>query len=87
VVVYLLDVNNMNEGALFSYSPMTFKNAVIGQPLTLDFNITMCSYDLHPESRLGVVISSHDFLFLDQNEAATKITFMSDSVISIPVHN
>lgn len=76
----------MNEGGLFSYSPITFKDAEVGKPLTLDFNITMCSYDLHPESRLGVVVSSHDFLFLDQNEPGSKVTFMSDSVISIPVH-
>jgi hypothetical protein len=87
LIVYLLDVNNMNEGSLFSFAPMTFKNATVGQELTLTFDITMCSYDLHPESRLAVVVSSHDLLYLDQNVPKSKVTFLSGSSVSMPIHN
>lgn len=86
LIVYLLEVNNLDEGLLFSYSPYTFKNVVAGQPLTLTFDITMSSYDLHPESRLGVVVSSHDLLYLDQNTPKSKVTFLSGSFLSLPIH-
>jgi hypothetical protein len=86
LIVYLLDVNNLNEGGLFTYSPFTFKNATVGQPVLLDFDITMCAYNLLPESRLGVVISSHDVLFLDQNQPKAKISFLSGSFLSLPLH-
>jgi predicted acyl esterase len=86
LIVYLLDVNNQKEGGLFTYSPYTFKGATAGQATTLTFNITMTAYDLQKEARLGVVVSSHDVLFLDQNTPKSKITFLSGSFLSLPVH-
>ena len=86
LVVYLLSLDNLNFGHLFSFSPWTFKGAVVGEVNVLHVDLTMTSYDMPPEHRLAVVIASHDTLFLDQNPDGSKITFLEGSVITMPLH-
>jgi predicted acyl esterase len=87
LVMYLLDVDAAtNEGRLITFAPWTFKNAIIGEPLTLSMEITMTSYDMPIRNSLAIVIQTHDMLFLDQNTEKAEIVFLSGSTLSIPLH-
>ena len=86
LVMYLLDLDlSTNVGKLITFAPWTFKNAVVGQVLNLDTEITMIAYDLSAKNALALVIQSHDPLFLDQSPAGAQIAFVSGS-LAIPLH-
>jgi predicted acyl esterase len=88
VVVYLLDVHEGGQlGFLISFAPYTFSNAKPGKQMTLNFEITMTSYNLKPGHRLALVVGTHDSLFLDQNPTGQPFKIMSDSELVIPLHN
>jgi predicted acyl esterase len=86
LVVYLLAVDDFNFGHLFTFSPWTFKNADVNQMLTVDIDLTMTSYDFPAGHRLGIVVSSHDTLYLDQSPPGMKIEFLGGSILTIPIH-
>jgi predicted acyl esterase len=85
LVVYLLSLDNLNFGHLFTFSPWTFKDAVVGEVNSLSIHLTMTAYDMPREHRLAVVIASHDTLYLDQNPNDSKITFEEGSVLRMPI--
>lgn len=86
LVVYLLSLDNLNFGHLFTFSPWTFKDAVVDEVNSLTIDLTMTSYDMPPEHRLAVVIASHDTLYLDQNPSGSRISFVEGSVLRMPIH-
>lgn len=87
LVMYLLDVDALTgEGKLIAFAPWTFKNAVVGQVLSLDTEITMTSYDIPARDSLAIVIQTHDPLFLDQNPDNAQLAFLSGSTLSLPLH-
>mmetsp|Transcript_23475 Transcript_23475/g.39832 ORF Transcript_23475/g.39832 Transcript_23475/m.39832 type:complete len:538 (+) Transcript_23475:93-1706(+) len=83
-VVYLLAVDNLNFGHLFTFSPWTFKEATPHEVNVLKVEMTMTSYDFDPSYRLAVVIATHDKLYLDQNPAGEKITIMDGTTFIMP---
>lgn len=85
-VVYLLAVDNLNFGHLFTFSPWTFKEATPHEVNVLNVEMTMTSYDFDPEHRLAVVIATHDTLYLDQNPAGEKISIMDGTTFVMPVN-
>lgn len=85
VVVYLLAVDNLNFGHLFTFSPWTFKDAIVNEVNVLPIAMTMTSYDFDPEHRLAVVVASQDELYLDQNPPASKISFMDGTTFAMPL--
>lgn len=86
-IVYLLGVDNLNWGHLFTYSPWTFKNAIPNQKNTVSIPITVTSYDISSLYSLAVVIAAKDsLLFLDQNEADQTIQFLSGSKLTMPIN-
>lgn len=86
LVVYLLAVDNLNFGHLFTFSPWTFKNAVVNEVNVLKVEMTMTSYDFEPEHRLAVVIATKDRLYLDQSPEGSKISFTDGTTFTMPVH-
>jgi len=86
LIVYLLSVDNLNFGHLFTFSPWTYKNATPGQSLTLDIDITMTSYDMPSKHRLAVVVGTHDMLFLDQGVKDLELKFTEGSVLTMPIN-
>lgn len=85
-VVYLLAVDNLNFGHLFTFSPWTFKDAIANEVNVLKVEMTMTSYDFDPEHRLAVVIATEDRLYLDQNPPSEKISIMDGTTFMMPVN-
>lgn len=87
LVMYLLDIDALTgEGKLITFAPWTFKNAVVGQVLSLDAEITMTSYDIPARDSLALVIQTQDPLFLDQNPDKAQLDFLPGSTFSLPLH-
>ena len=83
----LVAVDNLNFGHLFAFSPWTFKDANVNEVNVLPMALTMTSYDFDPEHRLAVVVASQDPLYLDQSPAASKISFMDGTTLTMPLSN
>lgn len=87
LVMYLLDIDSLTgEGKLISFAPWSFKNAVVGQVLSLDAEITMTSYDIPARDSLALVVQTHDPLYLDQSPEKAQIDFLPGSTLSLPLH-
>jgi predicted acyl esterase len=86
VVIYLLAVDNLNFGHLFTFSPWTFKDATVNEVNVLHVDMTMTSYDFDPEHRLAVVVATQDPLYLDQNPDSSAISIMDGTTFSMPFH-
>ena len=57
IIVYLVGVDRLGYGHLFSYSPWTFKNISANTVTTLTIPITVTSYDLDKGHELGLIIT------------------------------
>lgn len=86
LVVYLLGVDENNVGHLFTFSPWTYKGLRARQETTLTIELTMTAYDIPAGYRLGVVIGTHDTLYLDQNRFDADIDFMEGSILKMPIN-
>jgi len=90
-IVYLLDVESSSllkeEGKLITFTPWTFKNAIVGQSNTLEIELTTFAYDFPAHHILAMVIATKDPLFLDQTPENEEIEILSGSILSLPVHN
>lgn len=86
LVIYFVSIDKLNFGHLFTYSPWTYKNVSPNQPFTLSIEMTMTSYDMPAGNKLGVVIATHDRLFLDQTPIGSTITINSGSKLRMPIH-
>jgi hypothetical protein len=86
LIVYLLDVDALNVGHLFTFTPWTFKNAQPNVPTTVSIDVTMTAYDLPAHHRLGVVVATRDMLFLDQSPDSSNIVFLDGSTLTMPIN-
>jgi len=86
LIVYLLSIDNLNFGHLFTFSPWTYKGVTAGETLTLDIDLTMTSYDMPAKHRLAVVVGTHDMLFLDQGIKDSEVKFVEGSVLTMPIN-
>lgn len=87
LVVYALDVSPLNVGQLITFSPWTFKNALVGKSNVLDIDITLTSYDIPEGHRIGLIVQTHDRLYLDQAPKDTNIDFLSGSILTVPFNS
>jgi predicted acyl esterase len=88
VVVYVLDVHEFEDvGELITFAPYTFSGAKAGKTLTLNFEITLTSYNLPAGHKIGLVVGTQDALFLDQNPSGKTFKILSDSELVVPLHN
>jgi predicted acyl esterase len=85
-VVYILDVDHLNIGHLFTFSPWTFKDVVPGEVITLPIEITLTSYDIPKGHKLAVVVGTHDVLYLDQSPNGMNIDIMDGSSLTMPIN-
>ena len=85
LVVYLLAVDNLDFGHLFTFSPWTFKGAKANEVNTLHMDLTMTSYDFNSGYRLAVVIATQDKLYLDQNPPSSKISIVEGTTFRMPI--
>lgn len=87
LVVYLLGVDHLGWGHIFSFSPWTFKGATPNEEISLSIPITVTCYDIPEQYSLAVVIVSRDSpLYLDENPADLTMKFMSGSKLTMPIN-
>jgi predicted acyl esterase len=87
LVLYLLAVDELNFGHLFSFSPWTFKEVVPGEKVSLSIPITVTCYDIPARYDLALVIATQDEpLYLDENPPNLPIQFLSSSRLTMPIN-
>lgn len=87
-IIYLLGVDELNWGHLFTFSPWTFKNVVPNQKNSISIPITVTCYDIPSLYDLAIVIAAKDSpLYLDQNPSDQTIKFLSGSKLTVPYNN
>jgi predicted acyl esterase len=86
VVIYFVSIDKLNFGHLFTFSPWTFKNVTPNEQFTLSIDMTMTSYDMPKGNKLGIVIATHDRLYLDQTPVDSTISIVSGSTLQMPIH-
>lgn len=88
VIIYLLAVDELNFGHLFTFSPWTFKGATPGERLTLSVPITVTCYDIPARYDLAMVVATQDApLYLDENPPDLSMQFLSGSKLTMPINN
>jgi predicted acyl esterase len=86
VVIYFVSIDKLNFGHLFTFSPWTFKNVTPNEQFSLSIDMTMTSYDMPKGNKLGIVIATHDRLYLDQTPVDSTISIVSGSTLQMPIH-
>lgn len=87
LVVYILAVDELNFGHLFTFSPWTFKGATPGEPLAISIPITVTCYDIPAHYDLAMVVATQDApLYLDENPPDLSLQFLSGSKLTMPIN-
>jgi predicted acyl esterase len=79
VIAYLYDTDWSGTGSLVTHVPVTLRDAVAGQPRTLDVDFPATAYDVPGGHRLSLVIDTVDPLYGDKAPAFTTMRFSSSS--------
>jgi predicted acyl esterase len=86
IVVYFVSIDKLNFGHLFTFSPWTFKEMTPNKEFSLSIDMTMTAYDMPKGNKLGIVIATHDRLYLDQSPLDSTISVASGSTLQMPIH-
>ncbi|WNG34370.1 CocE/NonD family hydrolase [Archangium violaceum] len=89
VVAYLYDTEWGGKGSLVTHVAVTLRDAVAGQPHTVDVDFPATAYDIPSGHRLSLVIDTVDPLYADKAPRFSTVKFSSSasspSYVSLPL--
>ena len=89
VFVYLYAINDRGTGSLLSHAPYTLRDAVPGEPVTVETELSSVVWDVPAGHRLAVVVDSKDARYVSESTIGNRVTVTSPeespSRVTIPL--
>ncbi|MGW5878896.1 CocE/NonD family hydrolase [Nocardiopsis terrae] len=77
VFVYLYAVNGRGTGSLLSHAPVTLRDSVPGEPVTVETELSSVVWDVPAGHRLAVVVDSKDARYLGESDLGDRVEVTS----------